>query len=445
MKFTQQFFQPGWWNVNGSARRFTKGELSDRCDNTDAFIQANPAGGVPIFPSHPTAGSDAGGPRLADRDARDCLGWVDSTRIDAAGKCHVTYDVQDQRTIDGINNGSIRFSSPEFSAAEHIDSKGKNHGKIFRHFSMTAAPRNREQGPITSLQCSEDCFQFTEDDFMGTTKKDVEEKAAQFAHADDPKKLTDNPGDTVAVEEANPTPNADELPTNDAEVAVADEHPDQSALNGLVTQLQDVMGIMLPDGADAIAVLTAILNTAKAKKDAEAVVSGDLDIQEEPVAQFSEAATAVIEALEEKNRVLNVDRLAASLVKHRASVTAAISTASIPKRLKSRLAERANSLQFSESGEEEPVLRIQEAIALYEECIPKSIQFAEGDVDEAEHPDKTFFDKGADGGEESDASADKGVDEQLKSTGFDGSGFSGKSPAFERDFARDEGVTTAAQ
>lgn len=449
-KFTQQFFQPGWWNVGGKPMRFTKGELSDRCDNTDTFIQANPAGGVPIFPKHPTAGSIEGGPRLADRDARDCLGWVDSTRIDAAGKCHVTYDIQDAKTIQGINNGSIRFSSPEFSASDHVDAKGRNYGRIFRHFSMTPAPRNREQGQITPMQFSEGCIQFSEDDFMGTTKKAAQEKAAQFADDEFKKKANETAEVAEAIDETvdesvdtSPvTPNADEQPTNDTEVTDAGGHPDQQALNALTLRIQEEMGIELPENADAIAVLTAILNMAKAKREAAAELSGDLEITEEPnVAQFSEEANAMIDALKDQCSTLKAEKAVSQHAKNLAAVNASIETAKIPKRLKSRLVERANALQFSEDGQEEPTLTIKEALALYEECFPKSLQFSEDDVEDVEHPDGDNFFKEP-GAEQTDEEADKAADEQIERSGFSGTGFSGRSSAYSRDYSKDAVATS---
>ena len=452
-KFTQQFFQPGWWNVSGKPMRFTKGELSDRCDNTEAFIQANPAGGVPIFPKHPAVGSVEGGPRLADRDARDCLGWVESTKIDGEGKCHVTYDIRDQATITGINNGTIRFSSPEFSAGDHCDAKGRNYGKIFRHFSMTPAPRNREQGKIESAQFSEDCIQFSEDDFMGKTKADVDEKAAQFADDELKKKQSvvdaiDKAADTEEAAEPEPespipTRNADELPTNDTEVEVDGEHTDQQTLNGLTLQIQEIMGIVLPENADAVAVLTAIVNKAKADKEAAAALSGELEVEEEPsVAQFSEEGQAIVDALREENVALKAKGAAESLVKHRASVTAAIATARIPKRMKSRLSERANALQFAEGGEEEPTLTIKQAIALFEEGIPSSIQFAEEDVAEVDHPEgEAFYEK--EGAEQTDEEADRAADEQIANSGFGGGGFTGGTVEYVRDYSNGNATGTA--
>ena len=450
-KFTQQFFQPGWWNVGGKPMRFTKGELSDRCDNTDEFIKANPAGGVPIFPKHPLAGSVGGGPRVADRDARDCLGWVDSTRMDAEGKCHVTYDVQDQRTIDGINSGTIRFSSPEFSTHDHKDSRGRNFGRIFRHFAMTAAPRNREQGKITSAQFSEDCIQFSEDDFMGATKKDVEakaaeEKATQFAHDDETKKKIPEElaAETLAPAETEVSAIAEETaseepPTNETETKVSSEHPDQQVLNGLTMQIMELSGIVLPEGADTVALLTAIANKMKADKENADALSGDIKIEEEPVAQFSEEATAVIEALQGRIAASDAKEAATAMAQHRADIVATIATAKIPKLMKSRLTGHAASIQFAEGGEEEPRFTVAQVIELVSDCIPASLtQFSEETAVEEEHPDaeEGFF-KGGDGpAEESDEEAEKGVDEQLERSGMGDSGFGGKSKTYSRDFTK---------
>ncbi len=427
-KFTQQFFQPGWWNVGGIPRRFTKGELSERCANTDRFIQSNPAGGIPLFPAHKPAGSQEGGPRLSDRDSRDCTGWLHGVSMDSDGKCFLQVDVGDPRTAEGIENKTIRFTSPEMSGGDYVDSKGKNWGPMFRHIATTASPRNREQGPITPMQFSEGCIQFSEDDFMGTTKKAAAEKAAQFADDQFKKKADETAQVAEAIDESadestdvSPTsPNADELATNDTEVEVANEHPDQQTLNSLVVKIQEIMGIELPENADAIAVLTAILNMAKAKKEAAAELSGDIELTEEPnVAQFSEEATAMIDALKEQNATMKAEKAVALHSKNLAGVNAAIATAKIPKRLRTRLAERANALQFSEEGKEEPTITIKEAIALFEECIPASItQFAEGDVAEDEHPEGDDFFKEEVSKDETAKQAGKAADEQLARAGI---------------------------
>ena len=458
MKFTQKFFQPGYWNANGAPRRFTRKELSEYCRNTQAFIEANQEGGIPIFPVHASPGTPEGGPQLSRRDARDNVGWVEGVRIDAAGDCYADYDVLDERTAECIGSGKIKFTSPEFGAVDHVDSKGKSWGKMFRHMATTATPGNREQGPILSLQCSEDFYQFSEDDFMGKTKKEAEAKVeenVQFNEDEAKKRLAelseaptnDDTGD--AETSSTETTDTDELPTNEPEVDVepepavepeVDAVPDNAqTINDLVMQIKEISGIILPPEADAVATLTAIVNMLAEKQRAEVASNGGLPqvTEESPVAQFSEEQQAMWDAQQGELATLRAERNAGRMAVKRAEIESDINQARAPKRLKTRLAGILGAVQFSEDGDcpELPTFTIRQVLALVHDAYPKSMQFDEADVTEAAHPEGDKFFNKDDSTEETDEEADKAVDEQLNRAGMGEGGFSGNSSSYRRSYS----------
>ena len=455
MKFTQKFFQPGYWNTNGSPRRFTRKELSEYCRNTQAFIDANQGGGIPIFPVHASPGTPEGGPQLSKQDARDNVGWVEGVRIDAAGDCWADYDVVDGRTAECIDSGAIKFTSPEFGAIDHVDSKGKSWGRMFRHMATTATPRNREQGPITSLQCAEDCFQFSEDDFMGKTKKEADDKTkadAQFAEDEAKKKLaelSEAPTNETPAEEPEVTPETpadNEPPTNETEVEVEVESeatpeiaPDNAqTINDLVMRIKEISGIILPPEADAVATLTAIVNMLAEKQRAElASETGLPEVTEEaPVAQFSEEQRALWDAQNNELASLRAEKAAGVTAHKRAELSMQINAARAPKRLKDRLNGVLGAVQFSEGGggTEEPTFTVGQVLAMVHESLPKSMQFDEDEVGEVEHPDGDKFFKEGDSTEETEAEADAAASEQLSRAGMGEGGFSGASSEYRRSF-----------
>lgn len=438
-KYSHKFFQPGWWKVGGTLRRFTRTELAKRCENTDSFVKANPSGGVPIFPKHPSAGSIDGGPRLRDRDARDNVGWLEGCRIDSKGGCWADYDIADKATVDGLENGTIRFTSPEFSAKNYEDRSGKDWGPMFRHMAMTPAPANRNQGQITPMQFDEDCIQFCEEDFMGTTKAEAEKKAAQFADDEDKK------------ETSPPTPNADKQPTNDTEVTVATDNEDDEQIAELVEMLRTETGIELPGNSSTRDLLIALLNMVITERRVKTETTGELPVTEEAPQQFSDEAQAVINAKDEQIRAMQAKEQAGQLRTRRAKVSAAISAARMPPRAKALLATQATDLQFSDEGAEEPRFTVQQVISIFEDGMPKALQFDDTDVKdvaEEEHPDgKQFFDPANDTGEETDEQADAAAAEQLANAGYGDGGFSGRTAKFSRDYsdAATGGATATAQ
>lgn len=453
MRFTHKFFQPGYWNVNGSPRRFTRKELSEYCNNTQAFIDANQDGGVPIFPVHASPGTPEGGPQLSKQDARDNVGWVEGMRINSAGECFADYDVADERTAKCIDNGTIKFTSPEFGAVDHVDSNGKSWGKMFRHMATTATPRNREQGPITSLQCAEDCFQFSEDDFMGKTKKEADDKAktdTQFAEDEARKKLEElseaPTSEPPAKEEAepvaeNPESEPEVPPKNETEVEVEDgsDNSEDAEVNAMIVRLVELTGIELPPMASRKEVLTAIINREVTKQEADAAMKGDLPgvTEEAPIAQFSEEQQALWDTQNTELVALRAEKAAGRMAVKRAGMEATIRSARAPKKMKDRLIGMLGAVQFSEDGEgaEEPMFTMQNVLALVHDSLPKSMQFGETDIAEAAHPEGDKFFKEGDSTDESDAEADKAVDEQLANAGMGGEGgFSGDSTEYRRSF-----------
>ena len=89
----------------------------------------------------------------------------------------------------------------------------------------------------------------------------------------------------------------------------------------------------------------------------------------------------------------------------------------IPRGLRDRLASVVGAVQLSRDGEEEPTLRLSDAVTLIEEALPEQATLDPAQLLRANHPrGETFFTGEA--GTLSDEEADEIAREQLAATGF---------------------------
>jgi hypothetical protein len=89
----------------------------------------------------------------------------------------------------------------------------------------------------------------------------------------------------------------------------------------------------------------------------------------------------------------------------------------LPRGVRDRLAGMLESVQFDDSGRDEPALRVSDAVALLEESLPQSVLLAASDVHAAPHPRGDAFFTG-DPSSLSDDDARRIAAEQLARTGY---------------------------
>lgn len=183
--FEQTFLLPARYRVApGEFRDFSDSDIKEYVENTRKML----AGGlsVPVFPEHAPPGSPEGGPQFAERegkkipehvaqhlmqrgiqpvqfeDALKNVGWLSDIRWNPqTGAGWYAVEITNPEYANGIKNGSIRFSSPEFREG-YTDGLGRNFGRTIAHIALTPRPRSPLQGHLKPVQMGEGqgVFQF---------------------------------------------------------------------------------------------------------------------------------------------------------------------------------------------------------------------------------------------------------------------------------------------
>ena len=400
--YKQVFLRPGHYLVRGKKRHFSASLLRKYRDGTNRLIRAGMQ--IPILKQHAKLGSPEGAPVPAGKaSALDCLGWLKGVTQRSDGSLVNELDVTDPEADAAIKNKSVKFTSPEFNDA-YVDSDGREFGHVIRHVALTPAPRTQKQGEF--IACAEEgggeIFQFSEDDYLG---RDEEEANVAFAEFEKLKEKTppEEEGEAAPAkdqvdpppEEFDDTPKADEQPTNDVETTpdeVAAAGPDVA---GLVAQVVDRLGVILPEGTDPNSpegftlILTAVLNSTVAKEEANGG-GGDVELEEEPSisGQFGEEDDPRLVAMSEEVAKLRQERDARETEISRGRLAATLADKTIPPALAAKLRGLATSSQFSDDGTPEPQFTIPQVVDLVKATIPRACQLSEDDTDEAEPENK---------------------------------------------------------
>ena len=92
-------------------------------------------------------------------------------------------------------------------------------------------------------------------------------------------------------------------------------------------------------------------------------------------------------------------------------------SARLPKGLRDRLAKAVDTVQLSADGDEEPTLRVSDAVAMIEEALPPHLSLDAEQLEPSDHPAGEGFFTG-DARQLSDEEAARIARDQLASTGF---------------------------
>lgn len=191
-------------------------------------------------------------------------------------------------------------------------------------------------------------------------------------------------------------PQADDQETNVVETSADGEDLTESGTAGqvaeLIAKIQETMGIDVPAGADAVAVLTAIHNIELGRIKAQSDSEGLMDVEEEPqIQQFSEEAQAVIADRDAELKTLRASAKMDNLKRARTTLVSKIKGARLWPALRDRLITQVSTTAFSDDGSEEIGMTIGGMLSAVQDTMPTSLQFDDADVSVMEHPNAGEF------------------------------------------------------
>ena len=343
------FFRPGVYR----GVPYTPTDLRQYAENSNAAI----AGGIaiPLIDRHARIGAgDAETEAAAGTDGR---GWAKSFGFED-GWLWGEVEVTDPQAAEGIDNGSIKFVSPEFRPNYQSDD-GRDFGKVIRHLALTPTPANQHQGPIQQL---------SEQDYEGPIMADE--------------------NTTTETEETADT--------------TTDESTGGLDATKMLTDAAAKLGLELPDGIDIKSdeglclFATAVINSG-----AGAVVEDATDdLPEEEPMQYSEDSEAFAslpaavrqELIDGRKRREEAAQFAEQVAREKAETQrkqslGKITSAKIPPGLKTKLMQAHGAQQFSESGGAKTYTPA-EVAEMVAKAMPEAMQFAEG-AKEVDQPDDT--------------------------------------------------------
>lgn len=394
-KYRQNDLKPGVYRVGKKFLELTQEDLGSIARNTQAMLAAGVH--VPLLPSHTKPGADNGVPQFSrsNADARSNCGWMTGVEQLEDGSISPTIEVTDEKSQKGIEDGSIKFTSPDIH--EFTDGKGRNWGTVFRHLAFTPTPRNPDQGPFEALQLSLDDLTVEPDAAKKAVRRPIV-IAAQFAEDDMSGKGKDTDKDMGSIE----TPSNPDI--------VNDTTNLKSKTEAFVANMS-TLGVELPsdfcfdDLENALDIISTGVKTAtKAKVEADAKDNSADDEDMPPLteerppvgAQFSEDDLAMNAQLEQMQRKIDAQQKQL-IARCRADLAGKVGRSTLPPGLKKKLSEHVGAVQFSEDGDEEPVFTLSEVEEMFREALPKGMQFSEdGTPVEAPHPDGDGFFTGND-------------------------------------------------
>ena len=392
MRRKQKALKPDKYLVNGELRTYTAADFQRYANDTNKAISEGFS--IPLLEKHVPVGTAGDGPQKLDasnpgqESGLINRGWLKGLEVDNDGWLIPEFDITDPDVAKGIENGSIKFTSPAF-IDNYVDGHGRQFGDITRHFSVTAKPRSQNQGPFVPVEFSE----------MATT---TNRNAVEFSLddiADDKEKPE---GDKGPEENSDPSPEPEAK--NPDMPAKATDKTKVAAVIACMSQL----GAELPSDFDfasdsAIDILLAALKTlAKSKSEAE-------QKPEEPEAPETQEAQAPVQFSEDELSKLppaiaaalrereTLRKKAVEFAEEKATFArnkslSDLKAMQLPPGLSSKLVSRLEAVNFSESGEP-ATLTVLEAAKLFRDSIPAGVLFDEGDTTESAPPEggEKFF------------------------------------------------------
>lgn len=383
--FTQHVLKPGFYRIGGEMQEITRDRIAAFCSGTRSALKAGLS--IPVLNQHDFTGDPSCGPLLHKADATDCRGWLTGVVQHKDGSMSQKLDITDPDAAEGIRNGSIKFTSPQF-LDQFTDGDGCEHGAIVRHVALTPTPRTKHQGPILEDTEQLNALSFSEDDFLGST---IEEATAAMAtkttsfglHEDDNPK-PDNPAEKTENPEGPPAEEATEVDT---------EETNESPTAELVGKLVQFMGIEIADVNDIPSVLTAVLNMVKSGAMKKAEEKEELQPQEEPAAptSFSEEEQEYVNSLHAQVTALQAESKCRAAKSSRVATQAKLAGMGLPPAARKRLDTAVAATSFSDDGAAQPMFTVMQVAEIIKESLPNSLSFSSEETTEETHPDGDEF------------------------------------------------------
>ena len=383
MLVRQKALRPGKYRVGD----YPVERFKQYAENTNRAIEAGLS--IPVIDFHDDV--DAKGSIGEAKDPRSALrnrGWAKRFQVTDDGWLEYELDITDAETAKGLQNGSIRFTSPEFHENFFAEGIGEL-GSIIRHVALTPKPRNPIQGPFVPVPAG--VSRFSLEDYV-----DDEEK---------------KPGD----DKENELPGEDDIDTATEDPVNPDMPADDTAgqkMEAIVAQFSTI-GIELPadwtfDNEGAADILLAALKT-KSKADAEAKpkeeeaddppetqeADNPIAFSEDELNKLPAMVRKAIERSQAENKRLKEsrDKLNAKVTQfaeertkaEREKTVASVKAMKLPPGLKKTLLGKLEKVQFSETGEA-PTLTVNEAAAMFLAALPPSVRFEDDESEEVDPP-----------------------------------------------------------
>lgn len=341
-KFWKDILWPGTHSTSVGTRTWTVGDIRSAYETSRQMLKEGIT--PPLVYEHPPAKSAEFEPMsradLEAARAKNTAGWAVGSRI-RDGVLQFMFDVPDDEDAKRIKQTNHRFVSP--GQRKLWRDKFKD---AILHVAITNKPHNWKQGPFEPVLMSE------ADD---TDEVLISYEDTQMAET------------TPTPEEQNAKPEAPENPD------LPKRNPDQQKLQAVLVLLKECFGVDLPADTDMDSMLDALLTglkTAKATKDLEESKKSKDDDDDQYEVQDPEGMT-----MSEQDRSA-LDSMREKLAtQHRTNIGNTLNSLSgrVPKALIDKLSARVDTVQMSDSGDEEPMLLMSEVVELLDEAFTENI------------------------------------------------------------------------
>lgn len=168
-------FGPGIYR----GHQFTADRLREFVDGTNKAIAAGVP--IPLLKRHaPINASDDDTEQFANSD--EGAGWITKVELEPETGAIAWEATVPDSVVKAKEEGTLKFTSPEFRPHYECEKAGVYTGPVIRHFAFTPKPGNPHQGAIETVALEEQvgCFQFSEEDYEGPVKAYEEGEAEAF-------------------------------------------------------------------------------------------------------------------------------------------------------------------------------------------------------------------------------------------------------------------------
>ncbi len=388
-KFWHSILAPGTVTTADGDVEITRSDV-DLARTNFIAMQKTGIADIPVLAEHVPLNDPLGNPRPRREVAVDELnttkGWIGRVRM-KGDALQGLFQINDDDTAAGIKNGTIRYVSPTIRG--HLeDRNGNPYRRAIAHVALTSKPRFRNQGEFEA----------------------VEEHSMALSELGDESSVTIEDVDDIQLAD-----HGDEDGSSDSKTKI---NPDldnggrsDPQMEALLTLLAEEFGLTVAadtDSGSLVEQLLTAVKTAKAVREKQAAEKAaddtntnhdDRPTEDKTGVQMSDAQATRFEAM--KKRLAETH---GTTIRNR--FAALKSKGRIAPALFDALADRIDSIQLSDNGDEQPSITMSELADLLEKTTGDGALDLSVDAEE-EHPDGEKFLTGDGTGEVTDDEKDK--------------------------------------